>query len=148
MRDDSHHSKLDQTNKKRPDPFWPGRLRLEFAYDGSGRRIRKQVKTRNDSTWTTTTDRRFLYDGWNLIAEFDANATNSTLALVRSYTWGLDLSGSMQGAGGVGGLLWTSRTEGVWPFFVSSWLSRSAREGGAWGMMRKMRIEFSLRPRL
>jgi RHS repeat-associated protein len=84
------------------------RLRLEFAYDGSGRRIRKQVKTRNDSTWTTTTDRRFLYDGWNLIAEFDANATNSTLALVRSYTWGLDLSGSMQGAGGVGGLLWTT----------------------------------------
>ena len=83
-------------------------LRLEFAYDGSGRRIRKQVKTRNDSTWTTTTDRRFLYDGWNLIAEFDANATNSTLALVRSYTWGLDLSGSMQGAGGVGGLLWTT----------------------------------------
>jgi RHS repeat-associated protein len=84
------------------------RLRLEFAYDGSGRRIRKQVKTRNDSTWTTTSDRRFLYDGWNLIAEFDANATNSTLALVRSYTWGLDLSGSMQGAGGVGGLLWTT----------------------------------------
>jgi len=84
------------------------RLRLEFAYDGSGRRIRKQVKTWNDSTWTTTTDRRFLYDGWNLIAEFDANATNSTLALARSYTWGLDLSGSMQGAVGVGGLLWTT----------------------------------------
>ena len=26
-------------------------------------------------------------------------------ALKRSYTWGMDLSGSMQGAGGVGGLL-------------------------------------------
>jgi len=41
-----------------------------------------------------------------------------------------------------------SRTEGVWPFFVSSWLSRSAREGGAWGMTRRMRIDFSIRPRL
>ena len=34
------------------------------------------------------------------MAEYDGNN-----ALVRSYTWGLDLSGSMQGAGGVGGLL-------------------------------------------
>jgi len=29
-------------------------------------------------------------------------------AVVRSYAWGLDLSGSEQGAGGVGGLLWMS----------------------------------------
>jgi RHS repeat-associated protein len=36
-----------------------------------------------------------------LIAEL--NATNN--AVIRSYMWGLDLSGSMQGAGGVGGLL-------------------------------------------
>ena len=43
---------------------------------------------------------RFLYDGWNLIAEL--NTQNSPL---RTYTWGLDLSGSMQGAGGVGGVL-------------------------------------------
>jgi RHS repeat-associated protein len=32
------------------------------------------------------------------------NATNN--ALVRRYAWGLDLSGSLDGAGGVGGLLW------------------------------------------
>jgi len=29
-------------------------------------------------------------------------------ALVLSYVWGLDLSGTMDGAGGVGGLLWVS----------------------------------------
>ena len=45
-------------------------------------------------------DLRYLYDGWNLLAEIDASGD-----VVRSYTWGLDLSGSMQGAGGVGGLL-------------------------------------------
>ncbi|HNQ90555.1 MAG TPA: RHS repeat-associated core domain-containing protein, partial [Verrucomicrobiota bacterium] len=43
----------------------------------------------------------FLYDGWNVVAEL--NATNN--AMIRSYTWGTDLSGSVQGAGGVGGLL-------------------------------------------
>jgi uncharacterized protein RhaS with RHS repeats len=42
-----------------------------------------------------------LYDGWNLIAEWDGSAGT----LVRSYLWGLDLSGSRQAAGGVGGLV-------------------------------------------
>jgi RHS repeat-associated protein len=43
---------------------------------------------------------RFLYDGWNLLVELQPNNTP-----VRSYVWGTDLSRSMQGAGGVGGLL-------------------------------------------
>jgi RHS repeat-associated protein len=43
---------------------------------------------------------KFVYDGWNLLAELD-----QTNGLIRSYVWGLDLSGSMQAAGGVGGLL-------------------------------------------
>ena len=34
-----------------------------------------------------------------------ATASDKTNSLVRAYTWGLDASGSMQGAGGVGGLL-------------------------------------------
>jgi RHS repeat-associated protein len=36
----------------------------------------------------------------------ELNATNNTL--VRSYVWGLDLSRTMNGAGGVGGLLWVT----------------------------------------
>jgi len=36
----------------------------------------------------------------------ELNATTDTL--VRSYAWGLDLSGTMDGAGGVGGLLWVT----------------------------------------
>jgi RHS repeat-associated protein len=43
---------------------------------------------------------KYIYDAWNLVAEVDG-ANN----LVRSYIWGNDLSGSLQGAGGVGGLL-------------------------------------------
>jgi RHS repeat-associated protein len=48
-----------------------------------------------------TVNRHFVYDGWNRIAEYSANT------LIDTFTWGLDLSGSMQGAGGVGGLLAT-----------------------------------------
>ena len=44
----------------------------------------------------------FPYDGWNLIAEVNAQTGD----LIRTYVWGLDLSGTMQGAGGIGGLLW------------------------------------------
>ena len=46
-------------------------------------------------------DLKFVYDGWQCIAEM--NATNN--AVLRSYVWGIDLSGTQTGAGGVGGLL-------------------------------------------
>jgi RHS repeat-associated protein len=43
---------------------------------------------------------RFVYDGWNVVAILDgANK------LLYSFMWGTDLSGSMQGAGGVGGAI-------------------------------------------
>jgi RHS repeat-associated protein len=45
---------------------------------------------------------RFVHDGWNLLAELNASSGNAPL---RSYLWGQDLSGSMEGAGGIGGLL-------------------------------------------
>jgi RHS repeat-associated protein len=54
------------------------------------------------STYQVSSDTRFLYDGFNLIAEFNGLASN---AVVRTYVWGTDLSGSLQGAGGIGGLL-------------------------------------------
>ena len=48
---------------------------------------------------TSSVETSYVYDGWNPIAEY----TDTTLQKV--YTWGTDLSGSLQGAGGVGGLL-------------------------------------------
>jgi RHS repeat-associated protein len=41
---------------------------------------------------------RYLYDGWAMIQEKTGTQTNS-------YVYGLDLSGSMQGAGTIGGIL-------------------------------------------
>jgi RHS repeat-associated protein len=74
---------------------------IKFEYDGQGRRIHKQVWA--NTTWTSypTNDVKFVYDGWSPLAEL--NGTNN--AVIRSCLWGSDLSGSFQGAGGVGGLL-------------------------------------------
>ncbi len=61
----------------------------------------------NSGTWQVTEDLKFVSDpvlfGRHVV---ELNATDNTL--VRSYVWGLDLSGTMDGAGGVGGLLWVT----------------------------------------
>lgn len=56
--------------------------------------------------WSITLSNRFIYDGWNLVAEL--NGTNNMV--IKSFVWGLDLSGSLQGAGGVEGLLTVTTT--------------------------------------
>jgi RHS repeat-associated protein len=61
-----------------------------YLYDSGSRRIAQ-------TTGSATTV--YVYDAWNPVAEY----AGTTLA--KTYTWGLDLSGSLQGAGGVGGLL-------------------------------------------
>ncbi len=76
-------------------------LQLNFAYDYQGRRIQKSVWTWNGTSWIISgSATNYAYDGWNCIA-----ALNSTPSLLESFLWGSDLSGSLQGAGGVGGLL-------------------------------------------
>jgi RHS repeat-associated protein len=80
------------------------RQRVECAYDAQGRRIYKRVLTAEGMSTTFILKQSvvFLYDGWNMIAEID---TTTSARLIRSYEWGTDLSGTMDGAGGVGGLL-------------------------------------------
>ena len=72
-----------------------GVLVLTNFYDAKSRRVRKVTP---DATTT------FFYDDWNLIEERIAY-TNETFSTIRYY-WGKDLSGTVQGAGGVGGLLY------------------------------------------
>jgi YD repeat-containing protein len=91
--------------ESRPEHLGPlpaaGR-KIECEYDYLGRRIRKKTSAWNagPENWDPPTERKFVYDGWNLVGIFDANN-----ALLQSFAWGSDLSGTMQGAGGVGGLL-------------------------------------------
>jgi len=82
--------------------------RIEFRYDYKGRRVRKTVYGGwNGSVYNITplSDTKFLYHGWNLIAELAWNISTSTWKPTRSYTWGLDLNGSLTASGGVGALL-------------------------------------------
>jgi RHS repeat-associated protein len=91
------------------------RVKVEFAYDYSGRRIQKLVyKFSSADNWQLTTDHRYFYDPvllngqpadfGLLTAENIVNhETNETIEL--QYLWGLDLNGAYQGLGGNGGLL-------------------------------------------
>ena len=62
-----------------------------FAYDGLGRQL-----ARTDVGVPVI----YIYDGMRVIQERDGSNWPQV-----SYTRGLDLSGSMEGAGGIGGLL-------------------------------------------
>ncbi len=75
-------------------------ISLQFDYDHQGRRIRQRVW--NNKTWSgnPTNDVRYVYDGWNPLASL-----NPASSVRQAYLWGLDLSGTMEGVGGVGGLL-------------------------------------------
>jgi RHS repeat-associated protein len=75
--------------------------RVENAYDAFGRRVRKTVKFA--STGAVIEDRYFIYDGWNVIEETITPAAGPVETA--EAVWGTDLSGTAQGAGGVGGLL-------------------------------------------
>jgi RHS repeat-associated protein len=76
--------------------------RLEFAYDWIGRRIQKKSFVWNQVTGSYKLDApmSFVYDGWNLMAEYVGLDIPT-----KSFIWGLDVSGSADGAGGIGGLL-------------------------------------------
>ena len=84
------------------------RKKLTFSYDDAGRRIQKQVWVWNISgnSYISGTNTLFAYDGWNFVAELDGMSNG---VLEKSYLWGTDLSGSLQLACGVGGLLAITR---------------------------------------
>jgi RHS repeat-associated protein len=71
-----------------------GTVTTTYQYDAQSRRIAKSTGTNKNV---------FLYNGWNSVADYSLSSNQSTLQKTR--LWGADLSGSMKGAGGVGGLL-------------------------------------------
>jgi RHS repeat-associated protein len=81
-----------------------GGATVNFIYDSQSRRIAETVGTATKIT---------VYDGWNPIAEY-WRAGLQPASLAKSFTWGIDLSGTMQGAGGVGGLLAVTDSTGTY----------------------------------
>ncbi len=83
----------------------------ELRWSGPG--VSKQIISSSYLTTRSTTVRketRYVYDGWNIVAELDSsNQGSSAFASCpkQKHVWGLDVSSSTQGAGGIGGLLFT-----------------------------------------
>ena len=95
---------------------WNGRA-VEFTYNGQGWRVEKRVYDGDGATPQKRT--RFVYDGVNLIEELDVSPSTNRATTVRTYTIGLDLSQSPDGAGGVGGLLAVTDAAGNASYFYS-----------------------------
>ncbi len=72
----------------------------QFTYDGKMRRRIRQEYAWQGGAWVQTNKVNYVYDGNVVIQERDINNLPTT-----TYTRGNDLSGSLQGAGGIGGLL-------------------------------------------
>jgi len=88
--------------------------REDFTYDGLQRRRITTEYAWVGSSWLQTNEVFYIYDGNLVFQERDQNNLPLT-----TYTRGLDLSGTLQGAGGIGGLLARSDKEQVVPNVVS-----------------------------
>jgi len=73
--------------------------KLEFKYDRQSRRLEKKVSSWNGSSYIAAYTNRFVYDGWNLLLKLNP------VSLDQSFLWGLDLKGTVNETGGIGGLV-------------------------------------------
>jgi len=81
--------------------------RSDFAYDGLMRRRIRREYLWQSGTWTLQSEIHYVYDG-NLVVQerwFGASSAGLIAQDTITYTRGSDLSGTLQGAGGIGGLL-------------------------------------------
>ena len=92
-----------------------GTLLATFAYDAQGRRVRKIISHGGTETRSST----YIWDGWLLAREI---LTTNDYQLTTDYQWGKDLSGSIGGAGGVGGLLYITISNSSTPPLTNSQL--------------------------
>jgi RHS repeat-associated protein len=87
------------------------KLAVLFVNDYMGRRASKAVWNNTGSADAPSLASRrsltfFAWQSWSLAAEYDGNLSNGTIgSLIRRFTFGLDLSGTIGGAGDIGGLL-------------------------------------------
>ncbi len=98
--------------------------KLVFKYDYMGRRVEKRVIPWNpnlgtEGDWDVDNPdsvRRYVYHNWLPLLELEvenAGTPSETMTILRKYTWGIDLSQTLDGAGGIGGLLATYDTQGT-----------------------------------
>ena len=88
--------------------IWDAENRLIEAKNATGITLEKNhydASSRKIATTANGVTTIYLYDAWNCIAEYTQSVPAVSAVLSKTRLWGMDLSGIMQGAGGVGGLL-------------------------------------------
>lgn len=93
---DAEDRLIELRDKADPD------IRKTIAYDYQGRRVEEKDY---NSAGTLSQHRRFVWSGWALLAEVDVNVGTGAKTLNRTFVWGPDLSSTVHGAAGIGGLL-------------------------------------------
>jgi hypothetical protein len=81
-----------------------GRAQEQWTFLPDGRWIERIVSTNNGGAYYPAWTNRYVWDGNVLLAVLDR-----TNGVELAFARGLDLSGSLQGAGGVGGLVWVTQ---------------------------------------
>ncbi|MDD4018133.1 MAG: hypothetical protein PHV28_09320 [Kiritimatiellae bacterium] len=114
-----HHSWDAENRLVMSEPYGlatNGAVRLNYQYNHRNLQIAKMTERLSGrgagypmdpsqpGTWDAVETRRYVWDGYNIAAEIVIDEVTPSTN-VTYYTWGLDLSGTLQGAGGVGGLL-------------------------------------------
>lgn len=81
--------------------------RIEFRYDYLNRRYYKRVTAWTGLSFDPATAKTslFYWQAWNLMYEAIYSGANNLFSKERKYYWGLDWSGTPDGAGGVGGMV-------------------------------------------
>ncbi|HEX8234530.1 MAG TPA: RHS repeat-associated core domain-containing protein [Abditibacteriaceae bacterium] len=79
----------------------------DFLYDGLHRKVVSREYSWISGAWAPQSEVRRVYDGMQVVQERD-----SSNAITTNYTRGSDLSGKLDGAGGIGGLLAKSNAGG------------------------------------
>jgi RHS repeat-associated protein len=85
----------------------PGQWMSQFVYDGKKRRRIRTEFSSEGGAWVQTNQVLYVYDGNLAIQE---RASNNAVQV--TYTRGRDMTGSLDGAGGIGGLLARTDTNG------------------------------------
>lgn len=101
-----------------------GSFHVQNKYDSLGRKTSKAIFQLNGrgsgypmdpsqaGEWALYKAHEYVWNDMNMVLEktTDFRTTNTT---VKTYTWGLDLSGTFKNAGGIGGLLMVSVAKGT-----------------------------------
>lgn len=85
-----------------PDPTVTTEI-LTFSYDADGRRTGKTHTITRAGGSQQVSMSKLLWDGWLPVME--ERMVNGTAQPRRWFTWGRDVSGTLDGAGGIGGLV-------------------------------------------